>query len=260
MSEGKSMMLDRVEQIMKIVSMLVLSTMTFLAVFFPSVFNKTLDGLNHNINKRNLELKYVEFAFDIIKDGHIDYNRDKWIEWASRSILGTEDIFNLPQIHVSDTAKGDIYIVENVSEINEDLLTYLKEGEFKEISVNSFVPVIVASKQVDGEEIGTFINNAHDYFKKADNRELYNTTYDPKEFNRWDIEVQGGGKVMIFRTRNGQEFMAAWDGVLKVLEALKGENDLSGIKFLVRGTDRFFDIKGIGGVGGRTWIAFDLRR
>ena len=122
-----------------------------------------------------------------------------------------------------------------------------------------FIPVVVASKQITAEEITTFIDNAHEIFADTERRDNRIAEHGEEKFNRWAVQIRGGGEVTIFRTKNSDEFLAAWDGVLEVLQALKDGKDLPGIKILVRGTRRFFDIKGIGGVGGRTWIAFDLR-
>ena len=129
-----------------------------------------------------------------------------------------------------------------------------------EVHLSSFIPVVVASGQVTKDEITRFINEAYGIFAETavwDNRIK---EYTPEKFKRWAIPIPGGGEVMIFRTKNRDEFLAAKDGVKDVLQALNDDAELAGIKILVRGTERFYDIKGLEEVGRRTWIAFDLRR
>ena len=139
------------------------------------------------------------------------------------------------------------------------LVKEIRAGTHTDVPLNLFIPVTVASGQIAQDEITRFIDNAHNIFADAGKRNGYADRYISEDDNRWEITIDGGGAVQIFRTKDKQEFLSAWNGVLKVLQALKDAEDLPGIKILVRGTERFFDIKGIGGVGGRTWIAFDLR-
>ena len=148
---------------------------------------------------------------------------------------------------------------KDTSDVLVSLVSRIRNGEYINVSLASFIPLAVVSEQVAREEITEFVDNAYEFFATKQNR-LIDGEYDQEEYKQREFRIEGGGVIQISRTSNEQEFLAAWNGVLEVLQALKDGKNLPGIKILVRGTERFFDIKGIGGVGGRTWIAFDLQR
>ena len=189
---------------------------------------ETLPGLN-------ILVRGTERFFDIEGIGGVGSRT-----WIAFDLRGADDVFD-----------------EGVNE--SKIIARIVGGAYERVSTSSFVPVAVASGQVTEEEINRFIKNAHVEFSRQEAKALHEQEYDQKAYGRWDIEIEGGGAVQIFRTRSVREFSAGWTGVLKVLEALRTKETLTGLNILVRGTERFFDIEGIGGVGSRTWIAFDLR-
>ena len=65
--------------------------------------------------------------------------------------------------------------------------------------------------------------------------------------------------MFIYRTQNLQEFSNALSGVIQVLEAIIMKQDVENVTILIRGTERFYDIEGLTGIGNRAWVGFDRR-
>ena len=74
---------------------------------------------------------------------------------------------------------------------------------------------------------------------------------------RWERFV-GDGRVFIYRTQDQVEFLEALDQVKNVLDAIKGETLIPGVRINIRGTEGFFDIRGLSGVNPKAWIGFVL--
>lgn len=129
--------------------------------------------------------------------------------------------------------------------------TAIKRGEYVDVEVGSFVSLAAFSGQVTQDELNVFVSEAlrvlsapGDYYVDG---------------QRESIQIKGGGEVFIFRTGNETMFRKAQSGVVEVLSAIQQGKDLQGVTITIRGTERFFDINGLSGVGGNAWIGFDLR-
>lgn len=138
----------------------------------------------------------------------------------------------------------------------EALAKSIAKGEYVKVPVGLFVPAVLLSKQLTKDEMDKFVESAHKHLQNRLSAKAERTGDKPDD--RWDIQVSGG-EVFIFRTWDEEEFANALQGVVAVLAAIKGNKDISDISILVRGTERFFDVQGIPGVGSRAWIGFDLR-
>ena len=233
-------MLDRIEQITRIISRFII----------PAVIALVALIINSGLKKHDVSMNYMELAMDVLR---LPQDSDPNLELRKWAL----DIFKeYSPVPLDENLQDKIR--EGKTTLPPDPDKVIGGGRYIEVPLSSFIPVVVASEQVTEEEIDRFVNNAHSWFSIKQNRPA-KKEYNQEKYNRWEVTIEGGGAVQIFRTNNGSEFSAAWDGVLKVLKAIQDSKDLPGITILVRGTERFFDLKGIGGVGGRTWIVFDLR-
>ena len=236
-------MLDRIEQIARIISRFII----------PAVIAPVALIISSDIKKHDISMNYMELAMDVLRLPQDSDHNSELRKWAL-DIFTKYSPVPLDENLQKKIRGGEITLPPDLDKVSD-----IGSGRYVEVPLSSFISVVVASKQVTKQEIDRFVNNAHTFFSTKENYPTQEQ-YNQEEYNhRWKIKIKEGGAVQIFRTNNEKEFSAAWNGVSDVLEALKNKTDLTDITILVRGTERFYDIKGIGGVGGRTWIAFDLR-
>jgi len=148
---------------------------------------------------------------------------------------------------IEDNANEAIQTVNALSS-----LVRIDQGKYDYVSTGSFRFIVVQSGQVTEDQIDSFLEAALRKFSSLGIRNEYSHR------DRWDVQV-GGGRVFINRTSAGTEFATALEGVRDVLNAIMEGRDLEGVRIMVRGTGKFFDIEGIDGLGSRAWIGFDLR-
>ena len=132
-----------------------------------------------------------------------------------------------------------------------DVVEAIKAGEYEEVDVSEFIGTVIATRQIEKDVLKGSINDALTLL--SSNRR---TEY--KHVDRWDVTITGGN-LFIFRTRDSAEFLRALEGVEEVLEAIRQGQDVDEVKILIRGTEKFYDINGIRGLGTRAWIGLDLR-
>lgn len=132
-----------------------------------------------------------------------------------------------------------------------DLVEAIKAGEYKEVNVSEFIGTVIATEQIERDVLKGSINDALAFLSPGRRAEY-------KHVDRWDIAITGGD-LFVFRTRNSEEFSRALKSVADVLETIRQGEDSDGVKILIRGTEKFYDIKGIKGLGSRAWIGLDLR-
>ena len=217
---------------------------------------------------------YIDEQVNRLRHEHLDV-RERSLDHRSRSVswwlsamgaafaLATVVLAVLTSLGTQESRKlrtdAEGLIQDLKKEVDLSLVKAIEDGEYTPVSIDSFISTVVASKQVTETEITQFIKDARSIFADRQNRDDYAKGFVAGQFNRWSIDVDSVGKVLISGIRNKGEFVAAWDGMVEVLDALKGDKKLPGAKFLVRGMDRIFYVGGITGVSSRAGIAFDLR-
>ena len=122
-------------------------------------------------------------------------------------------------------------------------------GDFLPVRLSNFMNVVVSTEQVTEREMRTFLDSALEVLSQR-------ATFSREE--HWSITALGG-EVHVLRTRSDEEFTRALDGLNDAVEAIRNEQDMDGIRVLVRGTTRFYDIQGLPGLNDRAWISLDLR-
>lgn len=148
---------------------------------------------------------------------------------------------------------GLIGIAVTIRETDDVSVRAASAGAHVEVPVRLFVPVVLGSRQATEGEIVSFLESALDHLRDVSEEGIGND-----QLPRWEITV-GGGRVFIYRTRNLQEFSNALNGVIQVLEAAIMKQDVEGVRIIIRGTERFYDIEGLTGVGNSAWVGFDKR-
>jgi len=154
----------------------------------------------------------------------------------------------------------NIPITEKILTSDEAIfLKEIRDDKYIDVPLSSFFKLAVLSWQITESELDAFVKEAisvlhpdHDYFIDG---------------GRESVSIKGGGEIFIYRTGNKTYFKNAQSGALLVLECISslrdGDNskckDLHDVKIKIRGKERFFDIEGLQGVSGRTWVGFDLR-
>ena len=149
---------------------------------------------------------------------------------------------------------------ENLTSLETEQLSLIQSGKYVDVKLKSFLALVALSGQVAESEMVTFLCNAlpilrsdADYFATGNNA---------------GIVVGSSWEIQFYRIPSREVFRTTQDAVLKVVEfilANRSEDvdvpqDLKEVEITIRGTLRFFDIKGIRGAGARSWIAFDLRK
>ena len=135
--------------------------------------------------------------------------------------------------------------------VANNLVEGIKAGEYEQVNVSEFIGTVIATGQIERDVLTDSINDALALLS-PDRRKNY------ERADRWDITITGGD-LFVFRTRDSADFSNALEGVTDVLEAIRQGNDVEGVKILIRGTEKFYDIDGIRGLGSRAWIGLDLR-
>ncbi len=206
---------------------------------------------NMGVKDREIALEYSKIAISILQnqDTAPDKGKESALRKWATSILKEVSPVSLGPDLEKQLTEGSVSLPEEIY----SSIDLIRKGQYIEVSPKYFVPVVAATEQLSKKEIEDFVDAAHTLFKAESQRAQY--TWD----NRWSIDVGGGREVFIFRTRDEFELERAVHGVYLVLEAIKEERDLEGVKINLRGTERFYDIEGLAGLGTRAWIGFDLR-
>jgi len=138
-------------------------------------------------------------------------------------------------------------------------LEQIKSGKYVEVDVPSFYKLVVLSKQFSEDELQQMIESAIEILER-------DVDYYVDGKNE-SIRVRGGGRVFIKRTGNRDMFNVAKENVELVLKEIRSSyqgNQPSGntkdIKINIRGNEGFYDIRGIEGVGSRSWVGLDFRK
>ena len=204
--------------------------------------------VNWGLKERELSLEYSKLAVSILQDPNTVSQDSEMRKWAI-SVLNEFSPIPFSAILEEQLKRGEVSLPEHVySSIN-----MIKSGKYIEVSTEHFIPVVEATRQLTKDEIEDFVNDAYELLKSEDKRSGYTRA------DRWDIDVGDEGSVFIFRTRDRTEFLAALKGVFDTLSAIKERRELQGVTVNIRGTEKFYDIKGLPGVSNRAWIGFDLR-
>ncbi len=138
------------------------------------------------------------------------------------------------------------------------LVAEVRAGKSIEVAPDVFFRVAVTSGQVSGDELRAFVESS-----------LISVESSVKYFvdgEQDDISATGGN-VFIWRTGDLSVFEAARRAVAEVLHVIRDSylgmgprGNVPAVRIGIRGMQRFFDVKGLVGVRGRTWIGFDLRQ
>ncbi|MCF7859862.1 MAG: caspase family protein [Candidatus Cloacimonetes bacterium] len=188
----------------------------------------------------------IERVFKEVRKSVKSETNNKQIPWESSSL--TND-FCFSETQKFNNIKSQLK-VDDLQRIN-DLLAQINNGEYVDVPIRLFTELTVRSEQLSMDELQNFVSNAIEILSSESNFFV--------DGNSESIQIQGGGKVFLYRTNNQTIFKNAQKGVLEVLEAINQEVDIYGINIKIRGKEKFFDIEGLSGVAGRTWVGFDLR-
>lgn len=200
-------------------------------VVLPLLFSTTQ-------KRHELSLKYTELAVDILRDKESSLLRG----WA---------VGILQENSASFTDKDAQNLTEGTVSFPPELLV-LTDTHI-EVPVSSFVRVVVESGQATDDAIRDFLTSAYKMLQKIDANEI-----DHQHLSSWDISVNGGS-VFIYRTKTSKEFERALTGVISVLEAMINDRDIDGVSVRIRGNERFYDIRGLSGIGSGAWVGLDRR-
>ena len=118
------------------------------------------------------------------------------------------------------------------------------------VSTDEFRNVVEITEQIDKDELDTFIDLALEYLSDTRNE----ITHD----DRWEVKISKGS-IFVYRTRNTTELRNALETIDEVLMAIRDEKSLPDISILVRGTEKFYDLRGLSGLSSRAWVGFDFR-
>ncbi len=143
------------------------------------------------------------------------------------------------------------------SVMEAQLVGEIRAGTYVDVAPDAFFRIAVASGQVSADDLRAFVESAliavessADYFMDGEQD---------------DISAVGG-RVFIWRTGTFSVFESARKAVAEVLHTIRDSylgvakrSNAPAVRITIRGLDRFFDVKGLAGVRGRTWIGFDLR-
>lgn len=126
-------------------------------------------------------------------------------------------------------------------------------GKYVEATTGEFLDIIEQTGQVSAETLKRFIDVSLTYISTVEN--------DPNLIShkdRWDVVINKA-RIFAFRTNSKKELAIALRGVREVLKAIREQRDIPDVTMLVRGTEKFYDIRGLSGLGSRAWIGFDFR-
>lgn len=153
---------------------------------------------------------------------------------------------------------------ENIRRLDKEeeaLLRDIVAGDRTQVPIESFIRVVVTSRQVTNEEITQFIEAAYNIFAARKGQNEHVKDIKPNQSNSRDIDVDNVGSVSILGFRTEEEFIAIWDGLVGVLGALRGDGNLPGAMFLVHGMERrYFVARGIPNVPSRAGVRFELKK
>ena len=220
------MTLDRIEQVAKVIALIAIPIAVTIAPLLFSSSNKN----------KELALEYTRLAISIIeKNRELGDPANSLRRWAV-NILDTSS-----PIAIDEDLHNNL-VIGRIS-VSEDTMEHL-------VSTDTFISYV--------EEHGQLTNKLFEEFNESAQKFLSNYIPPDTHDDRWDFMLDAGGRLFIYRTRDNTEFSTALNAVLRIFEAIKRKERVPHVTINIRGSSRFYDIRGLTGVGSDAWIGFEF--